>query len=218
MCVDLLPGFKGFLPWPVGLQNFSGLALRNGSSRPCWLHPMLEILDKSVCSCVPRLLVHQPFFRPLWAEPSPLVSMRLLASVTSRDGGDHILSSSSSAEKDDIWGLKTNQREGFTACVPDSGVCTAVVGLRVTLVYNRAGYAAGAGPCDRGCLGAVWGAQMGDLGPVAEIWRGRSLFRASVVLAPRRNGTCAAPDFASHAFLCFPEPVPQSGRQLYRVS
>lgn len=73
--------------------------------------------------------MHQPFFRPLWAELPPSVSTQLLASVTSRDDGDHILPSSSSVEKDDVWGLKTNQREVFAACVPDSGVCTVVVVL-----------------------------------------------------------------------------------------
>lgn len=77
-------------------------------------------------------------------------------------------------------------------------------GLRVTLVYNRADYAAGAGPCDRGCLGAVWGVQMGDLGAVAEIWRDRSLLRVSVVSAPRRSVTCAAPDFVSRALPLLP--------------
>lgn len=70
----------------------------------------------------------------------------------------------------------------------------------------------------RVAYGALWGAQMGDLGAVAEIWRGRSLLRASVVSASRRSVVCVDPDIVSHAFFCFPELVPQSGRLLYRVS
>lgn len=70
-----------------------------------------------------------PFFRPWLADLPPSVSTRLLVSVTSRDGGDHILPSSSSVEKDGVWGLKTNQREVFAACDPDSSVRTVVVVL-----------------------------------------------------------------------------------------
>lgn len=67
--------------------------------------------------------MHPPFFRPWSADLPPSVSARLLASVTSRDGGDHILPSSSSIEKDDLWGLKTNQREVFAVYVSDSDGC-----------------------------------------------------------------------------------------------